>query len=188
MELDRAQLDTLGQECLADIAAYRTTARPYVIDKRPRNWIDACFIHLMLPHAKFIDIRRAPMAAGFAMFKQMLPVDASFSFDLRHLGHYYRHYAGYMADLDSVMPGRILVLSYDALVNDTETEIRRMLAYCGLPFEAGCLRFWATDRAVLTPSAEPVRRPIFRDALQQWTHYVPWLGPLRDALGEPAEA
>ncbi len=188
VSMSRTQLDALGQECLAKMAEYRKTTLPYVIDKRPWNWLDACFIQLILPHAKFIDIRRAPMAAGFAMFKQLLPSDASFSFDLRHLGHYYRNYVGFMDHLDTLMPGRILRVSYPKLVDDTETEIRRMLDYCGLPFEENCLRFWQTDRAVLTPSAEQVRRPIFRDALEQWRNYAPWLGPLREALGDLAEA
>jgi len=187
LEFDRAQLDALGEECLRGIGEYRRTTRPYVIDKRPWNWLDAPFIHLMLPQAKFIDIRRAPMAAGFAMFKQLLPADAAFSYDLQHLGHYYRHYVAYMDYLDEIMPGRILRVSYEHLVVDTEAEIRRMLDYCGLPFEENCLRFWETDRAVLTPSAEQVRRPIFRDALQQWKNYQPWLGPLRAALGGLAE-
>ena len=187
VELDRAQLDALGQQCLDKMAEYRKTTLPYVVDKRPWNWLDACFIHLMLPNAKFIDIRRRPMAAGFAMFKQLLPADASFSFDLRHLGHYYRNYVEFMDYLETVMPGRILRVSYPALVDDTETQIRRMLEYCGLPFEEGCLRFWETDRAVLTPSAEQVRRPIFRDALEQWKNYAPWLGPLREELGDLAE-
>ncbi len=188
LEFDRAGLDALGQECLAGLDAYRTTTRPYVIDKRPWNWLDACFIHLILPHARFIDIRRAPMAAGFAMFKQLLPSDAAFSCDLGHLGHYYRHYVSYMDYVESVMPGRILRVFYPDLVNDTETQIRRMLDYCGLPFEEGCLRFWETGRAVLTPSAEQVRRPIFKDALEQWKNYEPWLGPLKEALGGLAEA
>ncbi len=187
LELDRAQLDALGTECLAGIAAYRTTTLPYVIDKRPWNWMDACFIHLILPQAKFIDIRRAPMAAGFAMFKQLLPLEVSFSFDLEHIGHYYRSYVGFMDHVDSVMPGKVLRVSYPDLVNDTETQIRRLLDYCGLPFEESCLRFWETDRAVLTPSAEQVRRPIFKDALEQWRNYAPWLNPLREALGDLAE-
>jgi tetratricopeptide (TPR) repeat protein len=188
LEYSRAELDALGEECLSGIAEYRSTNLPYVIDKRPWNWQDAPFIHLMLPQARFIDIRRAPMAAGFAMFKQLLPVDAAFTFDLYHLGHYYRHYCQYMDYLETVMPGRILRVSYETLVDDTEAQIRRMLDYCGLPFEEQCLRFWETDRAVLTPSAEQVRRPIFRDALQQWKNYEPWLGPLKEGLGNLVEA
>ncbi len=188
MELDSAELDALGEACLAGMAAYRSTNRPYVIDKRPWNWIDAAFIGTILPQAKFIDIRRAPMAAGFAMFKQLLPAVAAFTFDLSHLGHYYREYAGFMTHLDSIMPGRILHVSYERLILDTEAEIRRMLDFCALPFEENCLNFWQTDRGIMTPSAEQVRRPIFHDALHQWQHYKPWLTPLQTALGDLAEA
>ena len=187
LEYNRAELDALGAECLHGIAQYRKTTLPYVIDKRPWNWLDIGFIQLMLPQARFIDIRRAPMSAGFAMFKQLLPADAAFSFDLRHTGLYYRSYVSFMEHMDAVLPGRILRVSYENLVENTEFEIRRMLDYCGLPFEEHCLRFWETDRAVSTPSAEQVRRPIFRDAVKQWKNYEPWLGPLKEALGTLAE-
>jgi tetratricopeptide (TPR) repeat protein len=187
LDYSRAELDALGQDCLTAMAEYRKTTLPFVIDKRPWNWLDIGLIELMLPQAKFIDIRRAPMSAGFAMFKQLLPADAAFSFDLSHLGNYYRNYVEFMADMDIALPGRILRVSYEDLVDDTETQIRRMLDYCGLPFEEGCLRFWESDRAVMTPSAEQVRRPIFRDAMQQWKNYEPWLGPLKEALGYLAE-
>jgi hypothetical protein len=187
LEFSRAELDALGAECLQGIARYRTTNLPYVIDKRPWNWMDIAFIHLILPQARFIDIRRAPMAAGFAMFKQLLPADAAFSFDLRHTGLYYRGYVAFMEHIDKILPGRVLRVSYENLVENTEFEIRRMLDYCGLPFEEHCLRFWETKRTVSTPSAEQVRRPIFRDALQQWKNYEPWLGPLKEALGDLAE-
>ena len=93
-----------------------------------------------------------------------------------------------MSYLDTIMPGKILRVSYESLVENTEAEIRRMLDYCGLPFQENCLRFWESDRAVLTPSAEQVRRPIFKDALVQWKNYEPWLGPLKAALGDLAEA
>jgi hypothetical protein len=92
-----------------------------------------------------------------------------------------------MEHWQSVLPGRIHFVQYEQLVEDTEIEIRRMLDYCGLPFEDNCLRFWETDRTISTPSAEQVRRPIYRDALQQWRNFEPWLGPLRDALGQPSE-
>jgi hypothetical protein len=158
------------------------------VDKRPFNWLEAGLIHMILPQAKIIDIRREPMAACFAMFKQMLPIETSFSKDLGDLGHYYNHYVSMMDHWRTVLPGRIHFIQYERLVDDTETEIRRLLDYCGLPFEDGCLRFWENDRAVSTPSSEQVRRPIFRSALQQWRNFEPWLGPLRDALDQPAEA
>ncbi len=188
LDYNRAQLDAMGQECLDGMAEYRKTTLPFVIDKRPWNWQDIGFINLILPQAKFIDIRRAPMSAGFAMFKQLLPADAAFSFDLAHLGNYYRSYVQFMADMDIALPGRILRVSYEHLIDDTEGQVRRMLDYCGLPFEERCLRFWESDRAVLTPSAEQVRRPIFRDAMAQWKNYEPWLGSLKEALGDLAEA
>ena len=186
LEYSRAELDQLGEDVLDGIAEFRHGTLPYVIDKRPWNWVDAPFLHLILPQAKFIDVRRAPMAACFGMFKQMLPPDAAFSYNLTHLGGYYRDYVGYMHHLDTVMPGAILRLSYESLVDNTEAEIRRMLDYCGLPFDERCLRFWETERAVLTPSAQQVRKPIYRGALEQWKNFEPWLGDLKAALGDLA--
>jgi tetratricopeptide (TPR) repeat protein len=183
-DLSPGALAALGARYIELACAYRTTSLPYFIDKRPWNWLDAGLIHLILPHARIIDVRRAPMAACFAMFKQILPDEAAFSYDLNNLAHYYKEYVAMMAHYDAVLPGRIHHVPYESLVDDTETEIRRLLAYCGLPFEESCLRFWQTDRTVATPSAEQVRRPIFRDALELWRHYEPWLGPLKAALAE----
>jgi len=188
LDLKPDQLAALGARVIERAGDYRKTDRPYFIDKRPWNWLDAGLIHLILPQAKIIDIRREPMAACFAMFKQLLPTDAAFSYDLGDLGAYYNDYVSMMDHWRAVLPGRIHFLQYERLVEDAETEIRRLLDYCGLPFEEGCLRFWETDRAVSTPSAEQVRRPIFRDALQQWRNFEPWLDPLRQALNQPAEA
>jgi tetratricopeptide (TPR) repeat protein len=184
LKYSRAELDQFGADILSGIAEFRRSALPYVIDKRPWNWVDAPFLHLVLPQAKFIDIRRAPMAACFGMFKQMLPPDASFTHNLTHLGQYYRRYLEYMDYLDTIMPGAILRVSYESLVDNTEAEIRRMLDYCGLPFQESCLRFWETERGVLTPSAEQVRKPIYRGALEQWKNFEPWLGELKEALGD----
>jgi tetratricopeptide (TPR) repeat protein len=182
LDLTPEELAALGERYIRNASVYRYSDRPYFVDKRPWNWMDAGLIHLMLPHAKIIDIRRAPMSACFAMFKQLLPVDAAFTYDLNHLGRYYNEYVGMMEHYEEVLPGRIHYLSYERLVEDTETEVRRLLEYCGLPFEEGCLRFYETDRAVVTPSAEQVRTPIFRDAMQQWRNFEPWLGPLKAAL------
>jgi tetratricopeptide (TPR) repeat protein len=186
LEYSRAELDQFGADVLSGIAEFRSTTLPYVVDKRPWNWLDAPFLHLILPQAKFIDIRRAPMAACFGTFKQMLPPDASFSNNLTHLGQYYRRYMEYMDHLDTVMPGVILRVSYETLVDDTEAEIRRILDYCGLPFQESCLRFWETERGVLTPSAQQVRKPIYRGALEAWKNFEPWLGELKEALGDLA--
>ncbi|HEX4159017.1 MAG TPA: sulfotransferase [Rhizomicrobium sp.] len=185
LDLTRDQLAALGARYIEESRAYRQTQRPRFVDKRTWNWMEAGLIHLILPQAKVIDIRREPMAACFAMYKQLL---ADFAYDLDGLGRYYRKYVGMMDHWESVLPGRIHFVQYERLVTDTESEIRRMLAYCGLPFEEGCLRFWETDRTVSTPSAEQVRRPIYRDAVEAWRNFEPWLGPLKASLAEPAPA
>ena len=184
--LSRDQLAALGARYLDESRDYRKMARPWFIDKRPWNWLEVGLIHLILPHAKIIDVRREPMAACFAMFKQLLPDDARFSYDLDELGRYYNNYVSMMQHWQTVLPGRVHFMQYERLVDDTENEIRRMLDYCGLSFEGNCLRFWETARAVATPSAEQVRRPIFRDALEQWRNFEPWLAPLKAALSQPA--
>jgi tetratricopeptide (TPR) repeat protein len=185
-DYSRDELHALGEDVLRDIAMFRHSTLPYVIDKRPWNWIDIPFLALALPQSRFIDIRRAPMAAGFAMFKQMLPLDAAFTYDLTHLGRYYRNYVAQMEYFKTIMPGRVLHVRYEDLIDNTEAEIRRMLDYCSLPFDERCLRFWETDRAVLTPSAEQVRKPIYRGALEQWKKFEPWLGELKESLGDLA--
>ena len=189
LEQKQEQLAALGSRVIARSRDYRTTARPYFVDKRPWNWLDVGLIHLILPQAKIIDIRREPMAACFAMYKQLLPRrSCAFSYDLQELGRYYKRYVNMMEHWQAVLPGRVHFVQYERLVEDTETEIRRMLDYCELPFEDACLRFWESDRAIVTPSAEQVRRPIFRDALQQWQNYEPWLGPLKESLAQSVQA
>ena len=188
LDLTPERLAALGERYLREARAYRKTERPYFVDKGPWNWLEAGLIRLILPHAKIIDVRREPMAACFAMFKQVLTDGADFTYDLHDLGRYYSEYVGLMDHYASAMPGHIHFLEYERLVEDTETEVRRLLDYCGLPFEPSCLRFWETERAVSTPSAEQVRGPIFRDALQQWRNYEPWLDPLKAALAQPARA
>jgi len=185
LDLNQEQLAALGARVIDQSRAYRRTNRTWFIDKRPWNWLEVGLIHLMLPQAKIIDIRREPMAACFAVFKQLI---SKFHHDLDGLGRYYNNYVSLMEHWECVLPGRVHFVRYEHLVEDTENEIRRMLDYCGLPFEEGCLRFWETDRSVVTPSAQQVRRPIYRDALQQWRNFEPWLGPLKEALAQPAGA
>lgn len=187
LDMSPKQLATLGEQYLERSRAYRKTDRPYFVDKRPWNWVQVGLIQMILPHAKIIDVRREPMAAGFAMFKQLLPLETTFSYNLDALGIYYNRYVHMMEHWESVLPGRVHFLQYERLVEDSEAEIRRLLDYCGLPFEENCLRFWETDRVVATPSAEQVRRPIFRDALEQWRNFEPWLGPLKDSLSRPVD-
>jgi len=184
--LDRfsqTDLAELGQEYLRQAAQYRKTNRPFFIDKMPANWTNIGLIHLILPQAKIIDTRREPMSCCFSGFKQLIAKGAEYSCDLADLGHFYRQYVGLVEYYDAVLPGRIHRVTYETMVRETEAEITRLLAYCGVKFEEQCLRFWETKRTVATPSSEQVRKPIFHDALEQWRKYEPWLGPLKAALG-----
>ena len=111
-----------------------------------------------------------------------------FTYSLEDIGRYYRDYAALMAHFDRVAPGRVHRVVYEQMVDDTEAQVRALLDYCGLPFEASCLRFYENSRAVRTASSEQVRRPIFRDGVDHWRHFEPWLDPLKHALGPLLEA
>jgi len=180
--LSAAEIEALGEQYIERTRRHRRLGRAHFIDKMPNNWIHAGFIHLMLPNAKIIDARRHPMAACFSGFKQHFARGQHFSYDLTELGRYYTDYVDMMAHVDAVLPGRVHRVRYEDMVADTETEVRRLLEYCGLPFEEGCLRFWETERAVRTASSEQVRQPIFREGMDHWRNYEPWLSELRDAL------
>jgi hypothetical protein len=177
---DRARL---GAEYIDRTRIHRKTDKPFFIDKMPNNWQNAALIHLILPNAKIIDARRHPMDCGFSNFKQHFARGQSFSYDLADIGHYYADYVRYMRDLDAALPGRVHRVIHEALVADPEAEVRAMLDYLQLPFETDCLNFWQNDRAVQTPSAQQVRRPINRDGMDKWQHYESWLAPLKTALG-----
>ena len=173
----------LGDEYLERTRIQRHTAARFFIDKMPNNFQYIGLIQLILPNARIIDARRHPLGCCFSAFKQHFARGQAFSYQLEDVGHYYRDYVELMAHFDDVLPGRVHRVHYEALVEDPETEIRRLLDYCGLPFEEGCLRHYENGRAVRTASSEQVRRPIFRDAVDHWRHYEPWLGPLKQALG-----
>jgi tetratricopeptide (TPR) repeat protein len=173
-----------GDEYLARTRPYRKLQRPFFIDKTPANFHHLGLLHLILPNAKIIDARRHPLGCGFAVFRQYFPQAFSFAFDLAEIGRYYRDYVELMAHFDTVLPSRVHRVFYEQMIAEPEQQIRSLLECCELPFEENCLRFYETKRAVLTPSAEQVRQPIFTDALEQWRHYEAWLGPLQSALGD----
>jgi len=149
----------------------------------PNNFAHVGLIHLVLPNAKIIDARRHPLACCLSGFKQHFARGQNFSYSLEDLGRYYRDYVDLMAHFDRVLPGRVHRVIYEDLVDDTEHEVRRLLDYCGLPFEDACLRFFDNARPVRTASSEQVRQPIYRDGVEQWRHYEVWLDPLKAALG-----
>jgi tetratricopeptide (TPR) repeat protein len=185
--LSADQFAALGEKYLADTRVHRPLGRPFFTDKMPNNFQHVGLIRLILPQAKIIDARRHPLGACFSAFKQHFAQGQNFSYDLMDLGRYYRDYVDLMAHYDAVLPGRVHRVIYEDLVENTEAQVRRLLDYCGLEFEAGCLKFYENDRAVRTVSSEQVRRPIFREGLEQWRRFEPWLDPLKAALGPTLE-
>jgi hypothetical protein len=178
----------LGEEYLKRVSVQRRTERPLFVDKLPNNWLYVPFIQLILPNAKIIDARRHPLGCCFSNFRQHFARGQAFTYDLEDVGHYYADYVRLMEHVDQVLPGRVHRVIYERMVEDTEGEIRRLLAYCGLEFEPQVLEFYRTQRAVRTASSEQVRRPIYREATDEWRAYEPYLGPLKSALGSIVDA
>jgi predicted Zn-dependent protease len=182
-ELDADALRVLGERYLRQTRIQRKSDAPFFIDKLPNNWAHVGLIHLMLPNARIIDARRHPLSCCFSAFKQHFARGQAFTYSLEDVGLYYRDYVELMAHFDTVLPGRVHRVIYEQMVGETEMEVRRLLAYCGLPFEDSCLRFHENARPVRTASSEQVRQPIYRDSVDQWRNYDTWLQPLREALG-----
>ena len=173
----------LGEKYIADTQVYRG-GTPFFIDKMPNNFRHVALIHLMLPNAKIIDARREPMSCCFSNLKQLFANGQEFTYSVDDIARYYRTYLELMRHWDEVLPGRVLRVQHEDVVADLEGSVRRILDYCGLEFEQACMDFHKTRRSVRTPSSEQVRQPIFRDGLDQWTKFEPWLEPLKAALGD----
>jgi tetratricopeptide (TPR) repeat protein len=181
--LTEADFLRLGQRYMADTRVYRTN-KPFFIDKMPNNFRHVGLIHLMLPRARIIDARRDPMSCCFSNLKQLFAQGQEFTYSIEDIARYYRTYLDLMRHWDTVLPGRILRVQHADVVDDLHGSVRRILAYCGLSFEPACIEFHKTARSVRTPSSEQVRQPIFRDGLDQWRKFEPWLEPLKLALGD----
>jgi tetratricopeptide (TPR) repeat protein len=174
---------SLGEHYIAATRPFRG-AKPFFIDKMPNNFRHIGLIHLMLPNAKIIDMRREPMACCFSNLKQLFASGQEFTYSIEDVARYYRTYLELMRHWDAVLPGKILRVWYEDVVEDLEGNVRRILDFCGLDFEPACVQFHKTERSVRTASSEQVRQPIFREGINQWRNYEPWLGPLKDALGD----
>ena len=180
-ELDDSYFRRFGEKFLDDTRVYRDGASHF-IDKMPNNFMHVGLIRLILPNAKVIDARRHPMACGFSGFKQLFGEGQDFSYSLEAIGRYYNDYVRLMDHWDTVLPGFVLRVMHEDVVNDLEGQVRRMLDFCGLPFEPSCLEFHKTERNVKTPSSEQVRQPIYRTGLDYWRNFEEWLDPLKNAL------
>jgi predicted Zn-dependent protease len=186
--LGASELRALGESYLESTRVHRKTDAPYFIDKMPNNCLYVGLIHLILPNAKIIDARRHPLGCCFSAFKQHFARGQGFTYSLGDLGRYYREYVELMAHIDAVLPGRVHRVLYESVIEDTETEVRRLLEHCGLPFDERCLRFYETERPVRTASSEQVRQPIFKEGTEYWRRFEPWLGALKQELGAVLDA
>jgi tetratricopeptide (TPR) repeat protein len=183
-ELGPQDFRKFGERFMADTRIYRQTQRPFFIDKLPDNFRDIGLIRLMLPNAKIIDARREPMACCFGNLKQLFSGGQEFSYSIGDIAHYYRDYLELMRHWNEALPGWVLTVQHEDMVENLEGNVRRILYFCGLRFEPACLEFHKTERDVRTASSEQVRQPISREAVDQWRNYEPWLGPLKDGLGD----
>jgi tetratricopeptide (TPR) repeat protein len=173
----------LGEQYLATTRIYRS-GKPFFIDKMPNNFRHLGLIHLMLPNARIIDARREPMACCFSNLKQLFANGQEFTYSIDDIARYYRTYLELMQHWGRVLPRWVLRIQHEDVVDDLEGNVRRMLDFCGLEFEPQCVEFHKTQRSVRTASSEQVRLPLYREGLDQWKHFQPWLGKLKDALGD----
>jgi tetratricopeptide (TPR) repeat protein len=181
--LSRDDFKRFGEEFIRDTRVYRKKGTPFFIDKMPNNFRHIGLIHLILPNAKIIDARRGAMGCSFSGFKQLFAEGQEFTYGLEEIGEYYKDYVALMDHWDAVLPGKILRVRYENVVADLETQVRRLLDFCNLPFEESCINFHQTERAVRTASSEQVRQPIFKSGVDQWEHFSAYLDPLRAKLG-----
>ena len=180
--LSADQLSQFGQTFVDETRIHRGAA-PFFIDKMPNNFRHIGLINLMLPNAKIIDARRHPMGCCFSGFKQLFAEGQDFTYGLEEIGTYYKDYVDLMDHWDKVLPGKVLRVQYEDVVADLDTQVRRILDYCGLDFEEGCISFYETERSVRTPSSEQVRQPIYQSGVDQWKNFEANLEPLKKALG-----
>jgi len=185
-EMNADDFRQLGAQYLADTRIYRSgkPGIPFFIDKMPNNFRHLSLIHLMLPNARIIDARREPMACCFSNLKQLFAKGQEFTYSIEDIARYYRTYLELMRHWDRVLPGRVLRIRHEDVVADLAGNVRRLLDFCGLPFEPQCIEFHKTGRSVRTASSEQVRQPINREGLDQWKHFEPWLEPLENGLGD----
>lgn len=182
-EMTSEEFRKLGEQYLNDARVFRH-GKAYFIDKMPNNFRHLGLIHLMFPRAKIIDARREPLACCFSNLKQLFAKGQEFTYSIQDIAHYYRTYLELMRHWNGVLPGRILLMQHEEVVTDLEGSVRRMLDFCGLPFEPQCVEYYKTQRSVRTASSEQVRMPIYREGLDQWKNFEPWLAELKDALGD----
>ena len=180
--MNNSEFKEMGAAYIRNTLDQRVTDKPYFIDKMPNNFIHIGLIHLILPNAKIIDARRNPMDCCFSCYKQLFGSGQGFTYSQNRIGNYYLDYLKIMEHWDKVLPNKVHRVVYEDMVENTETEIKKLLEYCQLDFEENCLSFYKTKRTVRTPSSEQVRQPIYKKGVGQWEYFNKWLDPLKETL------
>jgi hypothetical protein len=173
--------ESLGKSFIDETRMHRKDA-PMFTDKMPNNFRHIALIHLIMPNAKIIDARRYPLDCCFSMFKQLFAQGQEFTYGLAEAASYYNSYVKLMDHWDKVLPGKILRVNNEDVIEDLDGQVRRMLDYLELPFEEQCIAFHETDRSVRTASSEQVRQPINKKGMGRWKPYAKHLRPLIDNL------
>ena len=177
------QRENFGKSFIEETRMHRKEA-PMFTDKMPNNFRHIGLIHLIMPNAKIIDARRYPLDCCFSMFKQLFAQGQEFTYGLREAGSYYKSYVKLMDHWDAVLPGKILRVNNEDVVDDLEGQVTRMLEFLEIPFEEACISFHETERLVRTPSSEQVRKPVNKDGMERWKPYSKNLKPLLESLGK----
>ena len=181
------EVRSLGEEFLERSHAFRRSGKKRFTDKLHMNWRHVGLIHLILPNARILDVRRNAVDSCWSNFKLQFATGHPAASDLDHIGRFYRDYVRLMGRFRSVTPDRLLDLRYENFVEDIEAQTRAVLNFLGLDFEPQCLDFHLSDEPVATASSEQVRRPLNREGIGAWKPYREWLGPLFESLGPLAE-
>lgn len=181
-ELGGDELYALGSDYLQRTERHRTLGTPRFTDKMPNNFAHIGLLQLILPNAKIIDARRHPLDSCLGSYKQLFARGQPFTYDLFELGEFYLEYDRLMRHWHEVLPGKVLQVQYEDVVDDLEGQVRRLLEYCELPWDEACLKFYESDRAVKTASSEQVRSPIYASSVHRWRNYEQPLQPLIEIL------
>jgi tetratricopeptide (TPR) repeat protein len=159
-----------------------------IVDKMPMNFLYLGFIHLVLPRARIIHVRRDPVDTCCSCFSLLFAGNLAYTYELGELGRYYRAYEALMTHWRAILPKEVMLeVAYEDVVDDLEGQTRAILAHCGLEWEAACLTFHHTARSVRTASAAQVRQPIYRSSVGRWRGHRQLIGPLLEALDRPGD-
>jgi len=184
-ELNLSALRQSAATYLRLIRGYKEEGSTRVVDKQPGNLIVADALHIAFPNARIIHMRRDPVDTAISIWTIHVRTSARFVNEKSNIVHAFHQHYRLVEHWNRVLPEeRFMEMSYESLVTDRERQTRRLLEFCGLPWDDACLNPEKNARSVVTPSLWQVRQPVYRTSIDRWKNYEPWLGPFRDLLGQ----